>query len=258
MTPLLPAFVGAPQVDQVYQSDAIELFHRLPTDYLDAVITDPPYCSGGVNESTKQQAKGQGLRAETIRGGGWFINDNMTTAGLVWLIRQMAIEARRVIKLGGSMLIFTDWRMVSHLAPAIESAGLRYQNMIVWNKGSMGLGTGFRMQHEIILHFVKGTGKFYDMSVGNVITTSRVSKLDREHQTQKPIELLQELCRVVSPIGGIIFDPFCGSGTTLIAAQTLERHFVGCDISAEYVEVARKRLAMPYTPSFMPALEAVS
>lgn len=231
--------------NSVYNMDALNLVGRLDTDYADAFIFDPPYCSGGVTEATKQGAKGQGLRSETIRSGGWFINDNMSTAGLTWLLREVAIQARRVLKLGGSFLMFTDWRMVVHLAPAIEGAGLRYQNLIVWDKGSMGLGVGFRMQHELVLHFVKGTGRFYDASTGNVITTKRVSKLDREHQTEKPIELMERLCRVVTPVSGLVVDPFCGSGTTLVAASNLGRRYVGSDISADYVEIARKRLAQP-------------
>ena len=244
---LLPAFTTAPEPNRIYNVDALTLMGLLAPNSVDAFVSDPPFCSGGVSEASKQQAKGQGLRSETIRAGGWFLNDNMTTAGLVWLLREVAVRARQSLKDGGSLMFFTDWRMVSHLTPAIESAGYRYQNLIVWNKDSMGLGTGFRAQHELIMHFVRGTGKFYDMSVGNVITCRRVAVKDREHQTEKPVELMLTLIKVVSPVGGLIVDPFCGSGSTLVAAQASGRLFIGGDIDPEHVETANKRIAEPYT-----------
>ena len=57
---------------------------------VDAVVTDPPYCSGGFSETAKKQAAGMGLRSETIREVGWFTNDNMTTAGIACRIRSMS------------------------------------------------------------------------------------------------------------------------------------------------------------------------
>ena len=141
-------------LNQVYEKDCLQFLRNVESESVDGVVTDPPYCSGGFNESGKAGAKGQGLRSDVIKEVGWFINDRMTTAGLVWLLRNVMIELHRILKDGGSVCLFTDWRMVVHIAPALESAGFRFQNMIVWNKMAMGLGVGFRHQHEIILHFV--------------------------------------------------------------------------------------------------------
>lgn len=64
------------------------------------------------------------------------------------------------------------------------------------------------------------------------------------HPTVKPLKLLEYLCRLTrTPTGGIVFDPFIGSGTTAMAAKMTGRHWFGCDISEEYVEIARKRVA---------------
>jgi site-specific DNA-methyltransferase (adenine-specific) len=63
------------------------------------------------------------------------------------------------------------------------------------------------------------------------------------HPTVKPLAVVAYLCRLtMTPTGGIVFDPFMGSGTTAIAAKQLGRHYFGCDINPEYVEIARKRL----------------
>lgn len=227
----------------VEQGDALDVLRGVAHESVDAVITDPPYCSGSVSESSRTAAKGQGLRSENITRFGWFVGDNMGTAGLVWLLRSMAIEARRVVRLSGHLLVFCDWRMLSSLQPAIESAGWRAQNLVVWNKGSMGLGTGFRAQHELVMHFTAGAPAYHDRSTGNVVTASRVAGDDREHQTQKPVDLMRRLVRVVAPVDGVVMDPFAGSASTLVAALAEGRRCIGIERDAGYVEIARRRCA---------------
>ena len=226
----------------LYEGDCLEVMRTLPAESVDAIVTDPPYCSGGFNETQRRHAKGQGLRSETLRDQGWFINDNMTTGGLVWMLRQVACESHRLLRDGGSLCVFTDWRMYPHIAPALESSGLRLQNMVVWNKGNPGLGRGFRPQHELIMHFVKNTGEFFDKSVGNVITVKRVPATRRLHQTEKPVELLTAILRVVAPIDGTVLDPFAGSGSTLVAAVQMGRKAIGIELDPHYCDIIRKRM----------------
>ena len=133
--------------------------------------------------------------------------------------------------------------MYPHLAPALESSGLRLQNMVVWNKRYPGLGRGFRPQHELIMHFVKNTGEFFDKSVGNVITVKRVPATRRLHQTEKPVELLTAILKVVAPIGGTVLDPFAGSGSTLVAAVQMGCNAIGIEREPTYCEVIRRRMA---------------
>lgn len=228
---------------EILEGDCLERLRELPSASVDAVVTDPPYCSGSVSEASRSAAKGQGLRSENLTRFGWFTGDNMGTAGLVFLLRSVAFECVRVMKPTGSMLVFCDWRMFPSIAPAIESAGLRYQNLVVWDKGNAGLGTGFRAQHELVLHFTNGSPEYHDRSAGNVLRCRRVGALDREHQTQKPLELMQRVLRVVAPAGGAVLDPFAGSGTTGAAALSLGMSFFGIEREPQYVEIARRRCA---------------
>lgn len=224
----------------LYLGDCREILPGLPK--VDAVITDPPYCSGGFSESGKQAAKGMGLRSETVRELGWFVNDNMTTAGLCWLMSNVAGWCRRSLKQGGTLTAFTDWRMAGHLAPAIESSGFRYQNLIVWAKPSAGLGTGFRAQHELALHFSNGTPVYHSASHGNVLTCSRVHSSSREHQTQKPVELMRKIVETVSGESQTILDPFMGSGSTGVAAIESARKFIGIELDPDYFDIACRRI----------------
>jgi site-specific DNA-methyltransferase (adenine-specific) len=228
----------------LYLGDCLEI---LPTlGKVDAVVTDPPYCSGGFSETGKKAARGMGLRSETIRDIGWFAGDNMTTGGIAWLMREVARFAYAALLDGGTLTAFTDWRMVGHIAPAIESARFRYQNLVVWNKGVAGLGTGFRAQHELAMHFAKGTGRYFDLSFGNVITCPRMVSGEREHQTEKPVDLIESIARVVSPDGGTILDPFMGSGTTGVACAKLGRRFIGIEIEPRYFDIACRRIEEAY------------
>lgn len=234
----------------VHCGDALDLIVDVPDASTDAIIMDPPYCSGSISEASRTGKKGQGLRSENLRKFGWFIGDNMGTAGLVFLLRSIAFEATRVLKPSGSLLVFCDWRMVPNLGPAIESAGLRYQNLIVWNKGSMGLGTGFRAQHELILHFTAGAPEYHDMSFGNVLTCPRIGS-DRDHQTEKPVNLMEQLIRVVCPIGGTVLDPFAGSGSTGVAAERIGRSSVLFERDPKHVETIRRRLHHETSPALI-------
>lgn len=212
----------------LYRGDAIEVLRSLPDGSLDCVLTDPPYCSGGVTEASRGRATHQGLRSEGIRSGRfeWFEGDVMTTPGLVWLIREMAVQAQRLLPPTGHLLVFADWRMVPMLAPAIESAGLRYRSHIIWDKGHFGCGLGFRPRHETILHFTSRAPAFHTADVGNLIVCPRVPTGDREHAAQKPMKLLRDLIRVTVPVGGVVADPFGGSGSLALAAKAEGRRSV--------------------------------
>ena len=194
-----------------------------------------------MSEAGRSAAKGQGLRSENLSKFGWFVGDNMGTAGLIFLIRSVAFASLRVVRPTGHFVVFCDWRQAPNLSPAVESAGWRFQGHGVWDKGHMGLGVGFRAQHEFFLHFTAGAPEYHARDVPNVIRCPRVGE-DREHQTEKPVQLLRKIVRVVAPPGGVVLDPFCGSGSTGVAALREGRAFVGVEREAAHVATARRRL----------------
>jgi DNA modification methylase len=227
----------------VYHGDGLSVLEGLEDASVDAVITDPPYCSGAVSEASRTAAKSQGFRSERLKRFGWFIGDNMGTAGLAWLIRAIAFEAVRVVKPTGSLLVFCDWRQVPNLEPAIESAGWRFQGLVTWDKGSIGMGLGFRAQSEFVLHFTNGSPEYHDTGTANVIAVPRLSVADEKvHQTQKPVELLRRLLRVVAPPDGLVVDPFMGSGSTGVAALAEGRRFLGVERDPSHVATSIGRL----------------
>jgi DNA modification methylase len=237
-----PDWISADGRHRMYCGDALPVVTELDDVSVDAVVIDPPYCAGAISEAQRTRAGGQGLRSENIRRFGWFTGDNMGTAGLVWLLRSIAFESFRFVKPTGSLVCFCDWRMLASLQPAIESAGLRYQNLIVWNKENMGLGTGFRAQHELAMHFTYGAPEYHSKSLSNVLTAKRVRGDDREHQTQKPTDLIEKIIQVVAPPDGVVLDCFAGSGSIGVAAENVGRRFVGAERERGHFNTTVRRI----------------
>lgn len=237
---------------RIVRDDAIEVARTIPA--VDAVVTDPPYCSGGATEASRGVANSQGLRSETIAKGRfkWFGSDNMTTAGLCELLRLVCVRSQ--VTRRGHVLCFADWRMVTMIAPAMESAGYRFRSLIAWDKGHFGCGQGFRPQHEMILHLTRRSPKFFAADTGNVIRIAREGR-DREHPTQKPVELMERLIRVVTGPEMLVFDPFSGSASTAIACHRLKRRFVGAESDPAIFDasIARVEAELKRQPMFEPS-----
>lgn len=139
----------------------------------------------------------------------------------------------------------------SEVAAGLEEAGFRIRAQIVWAKQHFALGRGdYHWQHEPCWYAVregKSSGWSGDRTqstlweVANLNPFGGSSEQATGHGTQKPLELM---CRPMlnnSVRGAIVYDPFLGSGTTLIAAETTDRSCFGLDIDPRYVDVIVRR-----------------
>lgn len=193
------------------------------------IVTDPPYCSGGFQEAGKRSGS-IGTRDNIM-----IANDTLSTRGYMALIKS-------VIKAGGDVGIvysFTDWRMFINLFDTMESSGFGVRNMIVWNKGSAGMGVGWRSQHELCVMASRSAQKFNPHKAqGNVITCNRTGNVN--HPTEKPVELIAKIIDVTD-FCEEIYDPFSGSGTTLIACEQLGRTCYAMELEPQYVDVIIER-----------------
>ena len=128
---------------RLIQGDALAGLRSLDRDTADVILTDPPFSSGG-REATKSVRKSM-LRETAAED--WFGSDNMSVSGFSYLMRAIALEWYRILKPGSHIFCFIDWRMMPHLAPAIESADLLYRGFLVCYKTYLGMGTNFPNQH---------------------------------------------------------------------------------------------------------------
>lgn len=223
---------------QLLTGDCIEQMRALPDESISCVVTDPPYSSGTRREASKGLRKSMTRAREDDK---WFDSDSLTTNGFVYLMRQCALEWNRLLVPGGHALVFIDWRMMPALAGAIESADLRHLGLLVWDKTYFGMGSYFRNQHELILHFSKGKGlPPQRRNAGNVLPYKPVR--NGKHPTEKPVDLMKDLISVVCPPEGVVLDPFAGSGATGVAAAELGLSFIGIERSPEYAQLALQRI----------------
>lgn len=223
------------EINKVYNKDYLEFMKEIPDRFIDSLITDSPYCSSGFLGS-------QGLSKKVTRREDfqWFAGDNLSTSGWMWMIRSFMLETNRILKPNSSAFLFTDWRMFPILVPVVESCGFRYKNLIIWDKGRPGLGSGFRPCYEIIVEFSNGKTKYFSKSTGNIIRAPRIRK--KLHEAQKPVEIVEKIIETAVPINGLVLDPFVGSGTTAVASKKLGRDFLVNDINPRYVEISNARL----------------
>ena len=201
---------------------------------VDSIVTDPPYSSGGFQESDRSAgSKGTAAVYKPIR------NDRLSTRGYQALIK--GTLALVPVSVSVSVVyVFTDWRMWVNLFDVVESSGYGVRSMIVWNKEFPGMGMGWRSQHELIMCATRENGMWskHMGPQGNVITLKRDPSV--EHPTMKPVALLDTVLET-TPFAETVYDPFVGSGTTIIAAERQGRACWAMELEPRYVDASVKR-----------------
>lgn len=227
----------------LYQGDALSILQHIPDASIDAVVTDPPYSSGGVSLSARQCDPAQKYQQSgTKRTYPPMLGDgkdqrSFTTWATIWLL-----ECWRASKNGAPLLVFTDWRQLPSLTDAIQAAGWFWQGIVVWNKRSSRPQIGkFRQQAEYILFASKGRFVPAIRACLPGVYDYPVIARQKVHLTSKPVPLLKDLLAVTRD-GGTILDPFVGGGTTVIAALDTGRRCIGIELSKEYAELTAKRI----------------
>lgn len=126
---------------------------------------------------------------------------------------------------------------------------LNFKQMIIWDKGPMGMGWHYRRSYETVLVAFKGDKcRWHDDShkIENIIRPgngiAKIIPSKDQHPTEKPVSLPAHFMRLHSLPGDTIFDPFMGSGTTGVACVQTGRNFIGCEIDPTYFAIAEKRI----------------
>jgi site-specific DNA-methyltransferase (adenine-specific) len=230
---------------QVIQGDALSTMRGMQGQIFDAVVTDPPYSSGGKTLAEKQQSTATKYTGSKQRCKiPCFEGDSLDQRSWTRWMAEILRSARELSKPGAPICVFTDWRQLPSLSDALQWAGWCWRGIVIWDKVNARPQRGrFRQQSEYIVWGSNG-----DMPVSRpvqvlpgVYRVMPPTQAGRRHQTEKPLELMRGLVRICEPCG-MILDPFCGSGTTLHAAALEGYRAVGIECSAHYAAVARERL----------------
>ncbi len=231
----------------LYQGDALAVLRELPDASVDAVITDPPYSSGGMVRGDRVNPDLDAKYMDTATSGalGTFSGDSRDSFGYWFWCSVWLTECLRVVRPGGIAALFTDWRQLPTTVGGIQSGGWVWRGIVPWHKPSARPVQGrWANACEYVIWGsngprpldVLGPIAFPGFFQANVPRGE-----DRAHLTQKPLGVLQEMVQIV-PRGGVVLDPFCGSGTTGVAALAEGRRFIGVELTEHYAEVAARRL----------------
>ena len=246
-------------LNQVFCEDALAGLARIPDESIDLILADPPYNLG----------KDYGNDSDKLG----------TDAYLRWT-EQWLDAALPKLKPNGSLYIFLTWRFSPEIFVMLKQR-MTMMNEIIWDRKvpSMGGSTrSYSSVHDTIGFFVKRKDYYFDLDAirvpydaetkkarsRSIFVGSKwlelgynpkdlwsVSRLHREHPeradhpTQKPLEIVERMVRASCPPGGLVLDPFMGSGSTAVAAQRCGRNFVGFELNPVYCEIIASRLAAP-------------
>ena len=212
------------------QGDAVDWLRSLPAASVDLVITDPPYES-----LEKHRAIGTTTRLKHSKASSndWFSIFPNTR------FPELFAEVHRVLKKDCHFYLFCDPETMFVAKPLAEAAGFKFWKPLIWRKDRIGMGYHYRALYECVLFFEKGKRKLNNLGIADVLDAPRIIN---GYPAEKPPEVSEVLIGQSSQPGQLVIDPFMGSGSVGVAAVRRGRDFLGNDLCAEAVEIARTRL----------------
>lgn len=227
----------------LFHGDALRVLTTLTDASVDAVLTDPPYSSGGQSMSARQADPAQKYQQSgTKRQYPPMLGDNKdqrswTLWSTLWLS-----ECWRAAREGSPLMVFTDWRQLPALTDAVQAAGWAWRGIVAWDKRSARPQIGrFRQQCEYVLFASKGRFAAPTRACLPGVYAYTVNSAQKVHLTSKPVKLIMDLLAVTKP-GAIVLDPFMGGGSVGEGCVRTGRSYIGVELSREYFEISRARL----------------
>jgi DNA modification methylase len=196
----------------------------------DCVWTDPPYAIYGSSSGLAED-----------------ITDDKIARPFFQEILAASVSA---LKLFGHAYICCDWRSWASWWEMTKRTSLTPKNLIVWDKGSSGLGNNYANTYELVGFFARlpkqtamGNRKTGQRPVHspNLMRFNRPTGDDRQHNAAKPVDLVQKMIELSTDVGGLVVDWFAGSGSTLIACERANRRCRLTEIDPRYCDVTVRR-----------------
>ncbi|WP_256483883.1 DNA methyltransferase [Aliihoeflea sp. 40Bstr573] len=203
----------------IAQGDCIDLMAAMPARSVDFILTDPPYL----------------VRFKDRTGRSLANDDNAD-----WL-EPATKQMFRVLKNDSLCVSFYGWTQTDRFMSAWRAAGFSIVGHIVFRKRYASKARFVSYTHESAYVLAKGRPALPDNPPADVIDW--VYTGNRLHPTQKPVASLTPLIEAFCPEGGLVLDPFCGSGSTLAAARSVGRAYAGIELDQGYFHTASDRMA---------------
>ena len=220
--------------------DYKDLVEKMSNEHImvDLILTDPPYCV-----SRDYQLGFSNMGRAGMNFGPWDYDFDQ---------KEWINNCAKLVKEGGSIIIFNDWKNFSYLVEVLQLNGFVIKDLLRWEKTNpmpRNVNSRYVADCEMAIWAVKGKKKWtfnkpQDCSYLRPLfkTGLVIGGKKRIHPTQKSLTLFEDILKIHSKKGDLVFDPFCGSGTTALACKNLDRNFIGSEINENYYSKAIKRL----------------
>ncbi|MBV8194097.1 MAG: site-specific DNA-methyltransferase [Candidatus Dormibacteraeota bacterium] len=217
---------------RIEQQDCIDFLRSLPSKSVDVIVTDPAY--SGMNQHMRfghGRIVGHYGKPGNRR---WFreFHDNVEA------YREFLEQCRRVLRDNRHIYIMFDSYSLLSLGALVRDF-FDVKGIVVWDKVAIGMGHYFRRRHEHIVFASKGRKRLARRDLPDVWTVPRIRRAS--YPTQKPVALFELMLAGSAGVGDVVCDPFCGSGSSAIAALRSGCSYVGSDVDPDAVELARAR-----------------
>lgn len=231
----------------LYNEDCIRSMKRLANGSIDLILTDPPYNLGNFMKGRDTNLKK--MRDNFFGDAGW---DDLSFEDWEKSMDNFFEESVRVLKKGGTMIVFMAIIKVESIIKIAERHGLYYKTTGIWHKlnpmpRNMNLHFVNSTEAWIYFTYKKRTGTFNNDGkvLHDFIETGVAANGERKfgkHPTQKPVQLMEFFVKVLTNEGETVLDPFMGSGSVGVAAKKNNRNFIGVEINENYFQIATRRI----------------
>jgi site-specific DNA-methyltransferase (adenine-specific) len=204
--------------DSIANGDCIDVMRAMPWASVDFILTDPPYLVNYRDRSGRR------------------VTNDDNDAWLKPAFRQMY----RVLRPDSLCVSFYGWNKVDTFMAAWREAGFDIVGHIVFRKRYSSRSRFLSYRHESAYLLAKGRPPLPASPVPDVLDWEYSG--NQLHPTQKPVQPLKTLIGAFTKPGDKVLDPFCGSGSTLVAAQELDRRFIGIELDEQHHRTATDRL----------------
>lgn len=222
---------------RLLKGDSLMVMKNMEVGSIDAIITDPPYNISRDNNFTTIGRAG-------IDFGEWDKDFDLTS----WIK-----VAEPLLKKGGNIVIFNDWKNMTNITKALEESGFEIKDLIRWEKTNpmpRNRDRRFITDYEVAVWAVKKGDKWtfnridesYERPEIKCGVTPQGEKKLGSHPTQKPIAVMQWIIERLTNENDTILDPFMGSGSTCIASKKTNRRFIGVELDENYYNIAYNRI----------------
>jgi site-specific DNA-methyltransferase (adenine-specific) len=208
----------------IIHGNCIQVMESMPTGSVDFILTDPPYIASYKSRDNK-----------TV------LNDDNPA----WLTPSFA-QMYRVLKSDAFAISFYGWPKVDLFFSAWKQSGFRIAGHIIFRKRYASKSVFLQYRHEGAYLLIKGRPALPTSPLPDVMDWTYTG--NKLHPTQKSIDILKPLIDSFTQPGELVLDPFCGSGSTCVAAQRTGRQYLGIELDATHHQTAITRLAGEHLP----------